>query len=36
MTQSFQSIPTFFRREMVAEAGSLSPSAGKPPLVVGD
>ncbi len=36
MTQSFQSIPIFFRPEMVAEAGSLSASAGKPPLVVGD
>ena len=36
MTQSFHSIPVFFRREMVAEASSYSPSAGKPPLVVAD
>lgn len=31
-----QSIPVYFRSEMVADAGSYSPSAGKPPLVVAD
>ena len=36
MTQSFESIPVLFRPEMVAEASSYSPSAGKPPLVVVD
>ncbi len=36
MTQSLQSIPVFFRPEMVADASSYSPSAGKPPLVVAD
>ncbi len=36
MTQSIESIPVFFRPEMVADAGSYSPSAGKPALVVAD
>jgi len=34
--RSFSSIPVFFRPEMAADAGSYSPSASKPPLVVAD
>ena len=31
-----RSVPVFFRPEMVAEAPSYCPSAGKPPQVVAD
>jgi acetoin utilization deacetylase AcuC-like enzyme len=36
LSQSIDSIPVFFRPEMVADAGSYSPSAGKPAQVVAD
>lgn len=36
MIKPISSIPVFFRPEMAADAGSYSPSAGKPPLVVAD
>jgi acetoin utilization deacetylase AcuC-like enzyme len=36
MTPSLPSIPVYFRPEMVADASSYSPSAGKPPRVVAD
>ena len=34
--KSLAAVPVFFRPEMAADAGSYSPSAGKPPLVVRD
>lgn len=36
MTKKLTSIPVFFQPEMAANAGSFSPSAGKPPKVVAD
>ena len=36
MTKPLSSIPVFFQSDMAASAGSFSPSAGKPPLVVAD
>lgn len=36
MTSPLASVPVFFRPEMVAEAASYSPSAGKPTQVVAD
>ena len=36
MTKSISPVPVFFRPEMAADAGSCSPSAGKPPLVMAD
>ena len=35
-TKLLSSIPVLFQPEMAADAGSFSPSAGKPPFVVAD